>query len=208
MLSIEQSPIFEAAKKYYDPRLPYHNWDHVMQTVAASREIIQNCLAEGIKVRPYFVYHCDAFHDADYIKDHLSLGFSSKEALSVSIAEYEFRKFNFVESYIAEVKQGIMSTNQTAPFDTIEQKVIRASDLASMAGDYETFKRNNLLLKLETEMLTGNTFTLDEWKERTKNTINFYLSQNIHLTKKYSDKDGNSVFHTNTRKNLDKFLTS
>jgi hypothetical protein len=100
-----------------------------------------------------------------------------------------------------------MSTNQTAPFTTIEQKVIRASDLASMAGDYETFKRNNLLLKLETEMLTGNTFTIDEWKERTQNTINFYLSQDIHLTKKYSDKDGNSIFHTKTRQNLNTFFT-
>lgn len=205
---MKKSPIFQAAKKYYDPQLPYHNWDHVLQTVAASQEIIKNCLNEGIRVRPYFIYHCNAFHDADYIKNHLKLGFSSKEELSASVAEYELRKFNFVESYITEIKQGIMATNPATPLITTEQKIIRASDLAGLAGSYEDFKKNNLLLKLEAEMISGNKFTDDEWKMLTNNLISNFLLQNIQLTRHYFDKNGDSVFHINARRNLKTFLNS
>jgi len=205
MPSIEQSPIFQAAKKYYDPRLPYHNWDHVLQTYAASRKIIKNCQSENIEVDEVVVDLSIAFHDADYIKDHLILGFSTKEALSVSIAEKELPKYNF-ESYITKVKQGIMATDPTTPLITIEQKIIRASDLAGLAGNYKNFKKNNLLLKQEAEMRTGNKFTGDEWKMLTNNIIVNFLSQNIQLTKHYFDKNGNSTFQVNARRNLKTFF--
>jgi len=204
----ELSPIAKAAQKHYNPQLPYHNWNHVEETVSASQTISRNCLMSGKKVNFSLVTHCLFFHDAGYGEDQTLLGFETKEEYSAQIARDELKTFKLSQNYIDLVAKGVLSTNRDAPFITVEEMIIRASDLAGLAGSYEKFYDANQRLKKETEMLTGKKISNIEWKEMSEKIINFYLSQDIHLTNNYNNNRGESIFHTQVRANLNRLLNS
>jgi predicted metal-dependent HD superfamily phosphohydrolase len=198
---------FSPIREFYNPQLPYHNFDHVMATYAAAKRIIGHCLQENISVDETVVEFAVLFHDAGYDKDYKHEGFASREAYATFLAEEVLSDRKIPESTIQKVKETILATRQQGEFTNVEQKIVRAADLDNMAGSYEEFRRNNLLLKQEAEMLGGKKITWSDWKRGTKNVIEYYLSQEIHLTKNYADEQGRSVFHTKTRENLERFLT-
>ena len=83
---------------------------------------------------------------------------------------------------------------------------VRAADLAGLAGEYKDFVDRNRRFKKESEMLSGEEISWNEWKKQTTETVAFYLKQDIHLTSHYEDTDGTSIFHKKTRENLERFL--
>ena len=56
----------EEVKKLYSPSLPYHNFQHVIDTITAAEKIIQRCNTEGTRVDGQVVYLALLFHDAAY----------------------------------------------------------------------------------------------------------------------------------------------
>lgn len=195
----------EIAKNMYSGLLPYHNFQHAINVAKKALEIATICHREGMVVDNKVVYYAGVFHDAGYHKDHLAMGFKTKEEYAAHLAEESLQNI-LDKGAIFEIKKAIIATHKDSIFLTNEEKIIRAADLSGLAGDYEEFKENNLKLKAEFEMIHNVPVSLEEWKEKTAEIVNFYLSQNIKLTSTYADKDGNSIFHKRARENLERFM--
>lgn len=186
--------------------LPYHNFQHALKAAERGKEIVDNCKKENVPIDEKVVYYALLFHDAGYHENFESKGFKSKEEYSAFLAEKVLKKSGFADNLIFKIKEAIISTHRDGDFTKNEQKVVRAADLISMAESYEEFLDNTKKLKEETEDFEGKKIDWQEWKQRTKKLIEFYLKQDIHLTSAYSDEDGQSIFHKRAKDNLNKFL--
>ncbi|MFA5987019.1 MAG: hypothetical protein WC819_06775 [Parcubacteria group bacterium] len=196
---------FLAEKLYGD--IPYHNFGHAKEAVGAGYEIVANCQASGIDVDSDLIRYALLFHDAGYHEDHIKMGFDSKEEYSSHLAENSLRSLGVSDEVVENVKRCIISTHKDKESSTLEEKIVRASDLVGLAGTYEQFKENAIKLKAEAEIISGRTIAWEEWKKSVESIITFYLKQNIKLTECYKDEDGGSRFHNRTKRNLEKFMT-
>ena len=194
------------AEKLYSDNLPYHNFIHAKETVINGRIIIGNCLNEGMLINEKVVYYGNLLHDVGYYEDHKEKGFDSKEEYSVYLARKILQDLGEDEEIISETQRVILATHRDKSFVTNEEKVVRASDLAGMAKDYEIFLRNTVRLKQEIEIISGQAVSWSEWKKSVKKTIEFYLLQDIRLTSTHNNESGKSVFHKKAKENLDAFL--
>lgn len=199
--------IEEIARLLYDSSLLYHNFDHALETIANSEIIIKNCEKEKIAVDKKVVYYALLFHDAGYQENHLEKGFETKERYSAHLAHIALKQIGESKNMIESVFKTILATQKNTTLKTIEEKIVRASDLMGLADDYDTFKSNNKKFRRETEILTGKKLSSDEWKNQTKEIMEFYLNQDIKITQAYWNKNGQSDFHAKAQKNLTRFLT-
>lgn len=207
MESFERKLIKDAAAKLYNPEMPYHNFEHAQGAAQRGMEIVDTCNDEGVPIDRDVVYFGLLFHDAGYHEDHRAKGFATKEEYSAALAERALLDGKYNAELIEKVKAVILSTHRDASFNTNEAKAVRAADLAGLASDYDSFLDANRKLKREAEILGGAPLSWSEWKQKTKRIVDFYLSQNIKLTSRYTDSDGGSRFHNRVRANLRRFLS-
>ena len=193
------------AKELYG-NIPYHNFDHASEAVELGYEIIAKCQASGIEVDSDLVRYSLLFHDAGYHKDHEKEGFNSKEEYSAHLAGEALKSLDVSGETIENVKKCIISTHKDEEFNAVEEKIVRAADLVGLAGEYDQFRKNAIKLKEESEIISGNKISWEDWKRGVEDIIGFYLKQDIRLTECYKDKDGGSIFHNKTKKNLEKFM--
>jgi predicted metal-dependent HD superfamily phosphohydrolase len=194
------------ASRYYNPKLPYHNFGHVVTVIRESERMLEKCRAQGIQVNEDIVYYALLFHDAGYYEDHTALGFDSKEAYSASISERVLKDNGVDQGKIEKIKTAIMSTHMDAKCTCIEDKIVRAADLSELAADYQVFKKNTLNLKSELETFSNRKVSWDEWKQSAVNTVELFLREEMDVTGDYFDENGVSLFHKNARANLKKLL--
>jgi predicted metal-dependent HD superfamily phosphohydrolase len=197
--------IRDAAQQYYTDELPYHNWQHVQDTIDAAEALMQRCEENDIDVDDELVYASLYLHDAGYHHDHEARGFDSK-AYSASIARDELDNLGYPDQFINDVPNCILATHPDADYETVEEKLIRASDLRGMTADYDTFRDNALALRDEHEILHGEEPNRDEWVKGVVATLSYYLSQDIRLTDQHDNEKGFSVFHSNLGRNLGLFI--
>lgn len=190
----------------YDAKLPYHNFLHALRVASIALEIARRCIREGLAVDVLVVYLAALFHDAGYHLDHVARGFASKEELAVSLTRPALEAIELDEHRILAVEKTILATQRDAVFTTVEEKIVRAADLDSLASTYNEFLTANRQLKAEFELLQGEKLTWTEWKEMTRTAVTFYLGQDIRLTSAYADHNGHSIFHQGARENLERFL--
>jgi len=199
----ERDPTLEAAaRRYYSQALPYHNFEHALAAVEHGRRLVERCHEAGLDVDGEVVYLALLFHDAGYEDDEAALGFASKEAYAADIAARTLKERGFDPSTIDRVVRAILSTEHGASFDFVEQKVVRAADLAGLAADFETFRTNAQALRTEVRILYGEEIPWRDWVERVCARLEFYLGQDIHLTDHYFGPDGRSAFHSALSDNL------
>jgi predicted metal-dependent HD superfamily phosphohydrolase len=170
----------QVAAELYSDQMPYHSFNHVLGTLAVGAVLVERCLEEGVPVNGEVVYFTLLFHDAGYHKNHIGKGFTSKEEYSAHLAVQCLRAEAIPEATIRRVVAAILSTQRDAQFTTNEEKAVRAADLAGLASDYKTFRSDVEKLR-QSEMLTGRKVAWDEWKTSVKETLSFYLSQEIRL---------------------------
>jgi hypothetical protein len=204
---IRNAHLEQAAAELYSDQMPYHSFNHVLGTLAAGAVLVERCLKEGVPINREVVYYALLFHDAGYHENHLSMGFTSKEEYSAHLAVQCLRAEAIPEDTIRRVVAAILSTQRDAQFTTNEEKAVRAADLAGLASDYETFRSNVEKLHQECEMLTGRRVAWDEWKTSVKETIRFYLSQEIRLTQSDASVDSAAIFHAKANQNLSRLLS-
>jgi len=197
-------PVRQAAEHHYTD-LPYHNFQHVKDALFFAETLIERCEDHNIDVDETVIRYALYFHDAGYHRDHEAKGFASKEAYSAHIAEDELNHLDTAPDTIADVKSCILATEPEKTPTTAEQKIVRAADLAAMGKTYSTFRDNTEKLREEEERLQGRNIPETEWIEDVKDTIAFYLDQDIRLTPEH-DEHGISRFHARTRHNLRRFL--
>jgi len=194
---------FEIAKVFYGD-IPYHNFEHALKVLGDAKKIMEACVKEGIVFDDKAVILACLFHDAGYHEDHEEKGFATKEKYSSFLAMEEIGKED--RELGKKVSGIILATHTRAQFDSVEEKIVRAADLSGLASGYGEFLENNRKLKKEAELSEGGSVPWSYWKEGTSRVVNFYLSQDIRLTKEHDDRDGNSIFHVRAKDNLDKFL--
>ena len=194
------------ASRYYNPKLPYHNFGHVVTVIRESERMLEKCRAQGIQVNEDIVYYALLFHDAGYNDNHTALGFDSKEAYSAAISEQVLKENGVDQRTIERVKTAIMSTHMDAKCTCIEDKIVRAADLSELAADYLVFKKNTLNLKSELETFSKRKVNWDEWKQSAVNTVELFLREEMDVTGDYFDENGVSLFHKNVRANLKTLL--
>jgi predicted metal-dependent HD superfamily phosphohydrolase len=190
----------------YSADLPYHNFQHAIDTILAAEHITGRCREEGIRVDHQVVYYALLFHDAGFQDNHLTLGFDTKEAYSADLATGRLERLGVPWRTIDKVVAAILSTHKDAKFVTVEQKAVRAADLSGLAADYEIFRRNSANLKAEYEMFNSKTLSWHEWVDHVSQTIRFYLSQEIRLTSYFVNDAGESAFHQAVRENLERLV--
>ena len=194
------------AVQLYDPKLQYHNFDHIRFVLGEGEKIISRCKKEGVQVNESVVYYAILFHDAGFLDNHLTKGFTSKEAYSADLAVKALKGNGLDKELVRKVEQAIMATHVDALCQTNEDKAVRAADLAGLAADYTVFKKNTIDLKNEYEMMSGKKITWDQWKTMAAERIEQFLREDLCLTSDYFNDRGESRFHVNTRANIQKFL--
>lgn len=205
-MAMHDKTIEKTASQMYEPKMPYHNFGHVITVIRHSEGIIEKCRLEGVPLDEKVVYYALLFHDAGYHEDHLAKGFETKEAYSADLSEHALREYGVDEETIKKVKAAIMSTHMDAKCYSNEDKAVRASDLSGLAAEYSVFKLNAIRLREEHEMMHGESVAWEDWKLGVKETLELFLREELGLTSDYYDKNGNSVFHTQTAENIKMFL--
>jgi hypothetical protein len=130
----------KVAAELYSDQMPYHNFNHVLGTLAAAELLVERCLKEDIPITGEVVYYALLFHDAGYHENHFSKGFTSKEEHSAHLAVQCLRAEAIPEDTIERVIAAILSTQRDAQFTSNEEKAVRAADLAGLASDYKNFR--------------------------------------------------------------------
>ena len=205
--AIRDQHLEQQARALYSDDLPYHNFNHVLETLSAANTIVERCQVEHIRIDQQVVYLALLFHDAGYHEDHQALGHPSKETYSAALATQVLNEAGFSSAQIRKCSDAIMATHRDGDFVTTEQKAVRAADLSGMAADYPVFLESSMRLRRELEILTGNSVSWSKWQQNSRDVLGFYLSQEIRLTSFYHDKDGNSTFHSRLQDNLARLLS-
>ncbi len=205
--SIRNPHLEKVAAALYSDEMPYHNFAHILGTLAAGEVLVDRCLSDGVPINPEIVYYALLFHDAGYREDHINKGFASKEEYSAHLAIQCLRAEGLPEGTIERVVAAILSTARDAQFASNEDKAVRAADLAGLASDYKTFRANAEKLRQEHEILTGRKVTWGEWKTSVKETIGFYLSQEIRFTQSDTGANHAASFYAKAKQNLSRLLS-
>lgn len=202
------SEVEKIASSFYDEELEYHNFDHALKMLAVALDIADRCEKEGKKLIKDVIRYACLFHDAGYYENEKKAGFLIKEAYSADLARKELTKLNIEEDIIEQVVVAILATEKKADISdlSIEGMIVRVADLSGFAGNYNVFLLNNKKLKKEAEGICGYDISWEEWKIKTEEIMDFYLSQEIKLTKSYEDENGESIFHKKAKENLQRFL--
>ena len=196
----------QQAAQLYDPKLQYHNFDHIRFVLEEGEKIIAKCKKEGMVVNETVVYYAILFHDAGFFENHIAKGFDSKEAYSADLAAKALQGIGMDTEMVRKVEQAIMATHVDAICKANEDKAVRAADLAGLAADYLFFKKNTIDLKNEFEMMSGKKITWAEWKTMASERVELFLREELYLTTDYYNERRESRFHVNTRANIKKLL--
>ena len=198
--------IEKIASEMYSSKLPYHNFGHAVTVTRYSEEIIERCKREDVALDEKAVYYALLFHDAGYHEDHIAKGYETKEAYSADLAQQALRDYGIDEETIKKVESAILCTHVNAQCQSNEDKAVRASDLSGFTADYGIFKLNSVRLWEEQELMHGKSIDWDDWILGVKDTLELFLREELELTSDYYNEDGNSVFHIQTRENIETLL--
>ena len=194
------------ARALYSAALPYHNFDHIQDTLASADRIIERCRQENIRIDAEVVYYALLFHDAGYQDDHGARGFATKERYSAALAEPILRRHGISPSQVDKTVAAILATERDAVCVSAEQKAVRAADLSGLAADYPQFLRSSMSLKREHELLFQREISWTDWQVNSAEVLGHYLTQEIRLTSYFHDGSGESSFHKAVRANLNRLL--
>ena len=204
--AVRNAQLEAEARALYSPTLPYHNFDHIQDTLEAAEKVIERCREEHIRIDAEVVYCALLFHDAGYQDDHLARGFDTKERYSAALAEPILRRHGMSQGQIDKTIAAILATERDAVCVSAEQKAVRAADLSGLAADYPRFLRSSMCLKREHEFLTRQSLSWADWQTSSATVLGHYLTQEIRLTSYFHDGRGESLFHKAVRENLKRLL--
>jgi hypothetical protein len=202
----------EAIRPFYEPRLPYHNWDeHVAGSIDTLWAICDEAEAErGIHIDRLKAGIAWLGHDAGYAHDLISPQawepYGSKEGYSAHITGGILRSFGMEEDFISDVQSIIVcGTKLDEEPDTNEAIADRMTDLANIAGSYRGFIVNSFKL-MEEDKIYGRERSLKEFKEITRFVLTKYLSIDFLPVDEPHEASGSSCFVVDARANIERFM--
>src|SRR3989344_22572 len=93
------------ARRFYSETLPYHNFEHVLETIKNARVIMENCKKDSIMPDEDVIYVSLLFHDAGYHENHEQKGYASKEDYAAAIAEKALKGQGLLKDKISKIKR-------------------------------------------------------------------------------------------------------
>ncbi len=165
LLSDIESHIEQQYRDQQDPRIIYHDVQHIQEVVSA---VITISGFYGMSEDERFPIIAAAwFHDLAY----MYTGPENHERNSADMARKYLESKGLDESLIQVVENCIMATKVPQEAHTLGEKIIADADLFHFGK--AIFQEKSDLLKKETELLTGNEISTVEWRA---NTLRFMES--------------------------------
>lgn len=127
----------ERAKPYYPEVLPYHNWEHAQDVMAAVGKIAINSDNPEIIDNKSLLIIAAAWHDADYYKDS-SPEFETKEQRSAALVMHKLPELSDAELKL--ISNGIIDTTvDISPKSSLFGDALHIADLGYFAADEAKF---------------------------------------------------------------------
>lgn len=188
-------------KPFYEPRLPYHNWDeHIEHGLGIIDNLCEQEKAKGNPINSFIAKVAYMGHDAGFPHDLITPDIwkkhGSKEGYSTHIMDVLLQNYGLEESCIRGVQTCIMFTKmgEQLPEDIDKElgntaKAVRTADLSHIFGPYKDFVIDSFKLMEEAKMY-GRKTVLAEFKDRTRFVLTNYLSLGFIPSGAYSIADG------------------
>ncbi len=199
---IRDPALEQAAAVLYDSRLPYHNFSHALETLTASRELVERCREADLGIEPAVVYPAILFHDAGYQDDPRSHGHDFKESYSAALAARVLHHHGYAEAEIQAIRAAILSTRCGAGCESLESRLVRAADLSGLGSDYRLFVQNALRLWREDIILSGRDTDWAEWRDQSAAILERFLAEDLGFSPACYAPDGEAWLNKHGRENL------
>jgi hypothetical protein len=175
---------------FYQPRLPYHNWDeHIQDGLVIARNLMEQETTKGRPINTLMGLVAYMGHDAGFPHD---LGeekgketwqpYGSKEGYSAHIMRRLLTNYGCDEAFIDGVTTCIMYTQMgnELPEGVSEEvantaEAVRTADLSNVFGPYKGFVMNSFKL-MEEDRVYKRERDLSEFKKITKFVLTNFLS--------------------------------
>ena len=194
----------DAAKEFYSPDLPYHNWDHARDAVRDAEALNSRLQRRtGRIVGGGVLMVTLAWHDTGFHEDHIKLGFQTKEQYSAHLVREYLESVGAPESFIVLVESGIAATEQGAERTTDLELLSRAADVRNVGDIFQRFVSSNLKLRAEKETLTGIKVPWDEWVNGTQDYVDLLVEESQRELPLLGESTGAFMsFDTRARENM------
>lgn len=203
-LLMSDDKVAQLALRYYDSSLPYHNYGHIQDCLAAADAILARCRKKSVKVDERIVRWALLFHDAGYHEDHRAKGFDDKEEYSAQIAGRCLGENGATAQQVGLVQQAIRATRRGSEVPlTAEVQAVRAADLSQLATEYAVFKSNTVKLQKEHKKLSGSSVPWTEWVARVVPEVEGFVEAEAFREPALTDKEAGEMARR-IRANLDK----
>lgn len=175
---------------FYEPRLPYHNWDeHITSGLVAISKVCAQEAAKGKPINTFMARIAYMGHDAGYPQDLIEpevwQPYGSKEGYSAHIMGTLLKGYGFEDDFIDGVKACIMFTKlgETLPEDISDEPrntamAVRTTDLYNVFGSYKGFITGSFKL-MEEDKIYGRERKLEDFKNVTKFVLSTYIDKDF-----------------------------
>lgn len=160
----ERAPqLIAQAEPFYNPELPYHNWNHAVEVMEASgRWLEQSPVLRNDTELADFLLVAAAWHDAGH--DHtIPKKFASKEAYSVHLMQ-EALGSQISEDEFEELEEAILGTRFNTERESDIALLLHYADIDNIGHEYDDFYAHNMLLWEERGRPEWATWTADNTK--------------------------------------------
>ncbi len=120
-------------------RLPYHNFDHTLDTLWTAMELVDRLEADGIEVNRRVLVGASLFHDAAYHRSpNKNAKPTAKENYSAKLFAKHAPDFGYSKDEIKLGRRVIRDTSHHRKPRYPESKVLVRADIDNVSRDYET----------------------------------------------------------------------
>lgn len=167
--------IARMAQAYYNPRLPYHNWNHALEVMADADDLLYNRMggkqgdAPATRISRHLTLIAAAWHDSFHDRK-VPREFRSKEQYQAHIARTALTGI-LTGPELDEVEIAIQGTEIGARPASEMATVLHFADIANMAASYDDFFEHSKLLWMERGMPDW-----DRFKQGSETIINQEIS--------------------------------
>ena len=134
----------------------FHNFQHTIETVTASKVIAERMLVSGDEFETIII--ACWFHDIGFLIENSS---EHHEEKSAKTAEIFLKKNGADKDKINSVKACILATKAPPKPNTLLEKIVCDADLSHLGMD--NYLEKNALLRQEFEIKQGRRFSDTEW---------------------------------------------
>ncbi len=210
---VRLEPSFEAAllrqdsvmRATYQGRnsMPFHGEHHpeaVLDQVYL--EYLPRCRKAGIPIDVAALGRAAKFHDALMHVDPRLLNFPSPEHLAAVLTTNQALSEGCSKAEAERCGKIVMATHPDVRPTTPEEIIIRAADLANLAGNYQEFESATHLLHKEAQLRRGDSIAFERWLPGAYAYLRKYLYPMLELTPAARDQEGRSAWHTAVLSNI------